>query len=71
VKGGDKMKIVCNKCGKIFDIFDKQENFSISTVCGYGTKFDGSAINLHLCCDCMEELIDSCKVSPVESEEDT
>lgn len=47
------------------DIWDKQEEFSIHTRCGYGTKFDGSDIELDLCCDCMEELVDSCKISPV------
>lgn len=48
----------CNKCGKEMDIWDRQENFSINGICGYGTKYDGSKIQLNLCCDCMEELID-------------
>lgn len=59
------MKMRCNKCGKEMDIWDRQENFSINGICGYGTKYDGSKIQLNLCCDCMEELIDACVVSPV------
>lgn len=59
------MKMRCNKCGKEMDIWDRQENFYIRGICGYGTKYDGSEIQLNLCCDCMEELIDTCVVSPV------
>lgn len=55
----------CNKCGKEMDIWDRQEKFSIHDICGYGTKYDSSEIQLNLCCDCMEELIDTCVVSPV------
>lgn len=58
-------KVYCNKCGKEMDFWDRQEEFSINTKCGYGTKYDGSTIELELCCDCMEELVDSCKISPV------
>ena len=59
------MKMRCNKCGKEMNIWDRQEKFSIHSICGYGTKYDGSEIQLNLCCDCMEELIDICVVSPV------
>ena len=60
-------KIICNKCGKEFDIYDEQENFSIhSYQIGYGSKYDGSGLQLDLCCECMDELIDSCKISPIE-----
>lgn len=60
-------EIVCNKCGKKFDMWDEQEGFSIRTRCGYGTKYDGDEIELDLCCDCMEKLIDECKISPVKN----
>lgn len=59
-------KVVCNMCGRDFDTWDKQEDFSIHKRCGYGTKYDGETLNLDICCDCMERLIDSCKVSPIE-----
>ncbi len=59
------MTIVCNKCGKEFDVWDIQEDFSFVKTLGYGTKYDGDKLNLHLCCNCMEEIIEECKVSPV------
>lgn len=58
-------KTVCNKCGKPFNMWDEQEDFSIYRRAGYGTRYDGSWIRLDLCCDCMEDLIESCKISPV------
>ena len=48
-------------------MWDEQEGFSIRTRCGYGTKYDGDEIELDLCCDCMEKLIDECKISPVKN----
>lgn len=57
----------CNKCGREFDLWDMQEDFSIQRSLGYGTKYDGDDLFLNLCCDCMEELIDSCKISPIRT----
>lgn len=57
---------ICNKCGKRFDIWDTQENFSISAHMGYGTKYDGDHLELNLCCECMEKLIDECIISPIK-----
>ena len=58
-------KIICNRCGKEFDTWDRQEGFSIYKRCGYGTKYDGMNIELDLCCECMEWLIEECSVFPV------
>ena len=60
---------ICNKCGKEFDIWDSQENFSIHRRLGYGTKYDGSDLKMNLCCNCMEKLIDGCKFSPIKDED--
>lgn len=61
------IKKICNKCGKEFDIYDSQEDFSIySQLIGYGSKYDGSSLELDLCCECMDELIESCKISPIK-----
>ena len=60
-------EIVCNRCGKKFDIWDTQEDFTIRTQMGYGTKYDGDDLEIHLCCDCMEMLIDGCIISPIKS----
>ena len=59
-------EITCNRCGKKFDIWDMQENFSINTRLGYGTKYDGDDLELDLCCGCMEKLIDECAISPIK-----
>ena len=56
----------CNVCGKTLDMWDKQEDFSIQRSLGYGTVHDGEELDIHLCCDCMDKLISSCKISPVK-----
>lgn len=58
-------KVICNKCGKEFDMWDMEENYSIYTRCGYGTQYDGSFLELDMCCGCMAELIESCEVTPI------
>lgn len=59
------MSRICNICGKKFDEWDEQEDFTIHTHLGYGTKYDGETLNLNICCDCMNDIIDSCTVSPL------
>ncbi len=54
----------CNICGEEFDVFDSHENFSINKYLGYGTKYDGDYLNLNICCDCMNKIIEDCKISP-------
>ena len=56
---------VCNCCGKPLDEWDVQEDFHIHTRVGYGSTHDTEEIDLHLCCDCFDKLVDACKVSPV------
>ncbi len=58
-------ELVCNKCGKKFDVWDTQENFTIKSDLGYGTKYDGEKLDIKLCCNCMETLIDECVISPI------
>lgn len=65
------VKKVCNMCGKDFDMWDTQESFGFDYHVGYGSGFDGSNIQLDLCCDCFDKLmneyiIPNCKISPVE-----
>lgn len=59
--------IVCNKCGKEFDMWDEYEGLSVGRLLGYGTKYDGEYLRLNLCCKCLESLIDSCKISPLKN----
>lgn len=64
----------CNKCGKKMDIFDLQTGVRMHDVLGYGSKYDGSTVNLDLCSQCTDELIDYIKsvgkFNPVVSDED-
>lgn len=67
---------VCNVCGKTIEDEhkgchskagdrDSIEHFSISGYMPYGSEFDGSYIDLDICCDCMDKLIKQCAVSPI------
>ena len=58
-------EILCNRCGERFNAWDTQEDFSIHKRLGYGTIYDGSTLELDLCCRCMEELIAECVISPI------
>lgn len=59
--------IICNKCGKPFDMWDETEGIKLSRYMGYGTKYDGDRLNLNLCCKCIENLISKCLISPIET----
>lgn len=65
-----KYQKFCNLCGKEFDIWDSQENLGIHTgTIGYGSGHDGDKLELDLCCDCFDKVIDDlipkCKISPL------
>ena len=55
--------IKCSACGKQFDIWDKQEDFSFDKHIGYGSKYDEKHIKFQLCCDCFDKIFD--KVKPM------
>lgn len=64
-------KIICNKCGREFDDWDYIENFKLKKErLGYGTKYDSDRLDLDLCCSCVEQLIDDCKISPISEYKD-
>lgn len=58
-------KCYCSRCGKPLNIWDVQEQFNLRRHLGYGTKYDGETLDMKWCCDCMESLIDECKISPI------
>lgn len=65
-------KRICNVCGKGFDFWDEQENFSLYRSVGYGSAFDGENIELDMCCRCFDEmmhtyLLPKCLISPIEA----
>ena len=47
------------------DVFDLQEHFSIHTRLGYGSRYDEDELELDLCCECMDKLIDECVIPPI------
>lgn len=56
----------CNRCGRPLDFWDLQEELIIhSDYLGYGTKHDGDSVHLQLCCNCFDELVDSCAINPI------
>ena len=52
-------------CGREFDFLDEQESFHFYSRLGYGSRYDNHTLRLDLCCKCMDQIIDSCKLSPV------
>lgn len=61
---------VCNVCGNKFDMWDEQENFGLDTMVGYGSKYDETRIQFHICCSCFDTLYDKfkkiCVIPPYE-----
>lgn len=65
VESDSNAKHVCNKCGKELGVLDVQDDFHLIRTIGYGSKYDEAMVDIQLCQSCMDELIDSCKVSPI------
>ena len=58
-------KRACNICGRELDPFDLQQEFIIHRKIEYGSIHDGDIVDLQLCCDCFDDLVDECKISPI------
>ncbi len=60
----------CNVCGKTVEqVFENQMPISIHDCIGYGSKYDGSMLDLDICSDCFDKLIDGftekCAINPI------
>ena len=55
----------CNVCGMTMSTVDSHFGFSTYKKLGYGTKYDGCTMMLRVCCNCVEEFIDKCTISPI------
>lgn len=59
----------CSVCGKTFDFWDNQEDFCFERYIGYGSKYDMEHIQLNLCCDCFDKVLDwllpQCSIDPM------
>ena len=64
---------VCNMCGKTFDLWDHQEDFCMDHYIGYGSKHDFERIQLNLCIQCFDKVMDwllpQCKHNPMSEYE--
>lgn len=63
-------RYICNICGKEFDEYDMRHMFSMYRRMGYGSKHDGQTFSIDICVDCIDRIIDSCKIDPfIKNEE--
>lgn len=51
------------------DLWDKEGGISVNKRLGYGSRYDGDFLELDLCAQCLDELIDSCVIKPVDPED--
>ena len=65
----DTYKPRCNICGDELDFWDIDQGFAINTLVGYGSRNDGSHVYLRMCCNCFDDIVTRCKLSPVVSVE--
>lgn len=61
-------KKVCSRCGGELDFYDLQQDFSIHKKIGYGSIYDGCSVDLQLCCECFDRMVETCAVSPISEE---
>lgn len=63
-----KVVRVCNKCGKTMEEWDNALGLSLRKRIGYGSVHDGEYVDLDLCCECFDAIVDSCAFDPVKPE---
>ena len=54
---------VCTMCGKKFNFFDEQEDFSFDKMIGYPSYYDYDRIQFKLCVKCFDDIMHS--ISPL------
>ena len=69
-----KRPTVCAMCGKEFDFWDYNESAHLRHAFGFGSKYDTNKIDVWLCADCADNLMDIAlplfKEDPLEHYED-
>lgn len=60
-----KTIIQCNMCGREMDEADLKNGLCAERRAGTGFVYADKAMRLDLCCDCLDNLIDSCRISPI------
>ena len=63
------MARMCSICGKQFDFYDEQLDCNFVRDIGYGSKYTGRGLDLNLCCNCFDSLLDEilpkCAINPM------
>lgn len=64
----------CNMCGKQFNYWDYNDDYSIYLPLGFGSQHDTDTLDVSLCCDCCDKVVDyfvaNCKISPLNMKPD-
>lgn len=63
-------KNVCNCCGKELGDYDQDYDYTFVVRMGYGTSHDLEYAEIHMCCACLDKLVEGCAVNPIVGEWD-
>lgn len=70
MKAKKKAKKLCNICGKKLGEWDKDSDYTMRVHMGYGTNHDLEYAEIHMCCECLDHLVENCAVNPIVGEYD-
>lgn len=57
----------CTMCGKEFDIWDENADFTLDHEIGYGSEHDRHHLHMNLCCDCFDKVVNFLVENSVEN----
>lgn len=52
-------KFICTMCGNELDDWDLDADFHFNRYIGFGSKYDLSIFEAHLCCKCFDKILDT------------
>jgi hypothetical protein len=52
-------KLACTMCGNELDDWDLDADFHFNRYIGFGSKYDLSIFEAHLCCKCYDKILDT------------
>ena len=55
----------CNLCGNVIDPMTGRGGIHISEELGYGSKYDMDLLDMEICYECLDRIVDACRISPV------
>ncbi len=63
-------KVICNKCGKQIGRMEAESSLHYHGMLGYASSYDGLEIEIDLCPNCLEWLMDELKIDPAITDVD-